>query len=69
MSGARRGETEEPHEHAGSEQTRDEDDHPDPILASPTANPRRTRVPPEGLHPKADQDDTETTDRPLREET
>ncbi|MBM0234306.1 hypothetical protein JNW91_22150 [Micromonospora sp. STR1_7] len=70
MSGARRrGETEEPHEPADSEQTRDEDDHPDPIRASPTANPRRTRVPPEGLHPKTDQDDPETSGPPPGEET
>ncbi|MEV7328320.1 hypothetical protein [Micromonospora sp. NPDC093244] len=69
MSGERRGEPGEPHEDADSEQARDEDDHPDPILASPTANPRRTRVPPEGLHPKTDQDDPETSDRRPREET
>ncbi|MGV9213177.1 hypothetical protein ACTFTM_15075 [Micromonospora sp. RB23] len=54
----------EPHEHAEAAKPRDEDDHPDPILAPPTANPRRTRVPAEGLHPKTDQDDPET-----REET
>ncbi|MEU7929491.1 hypothetical protein [Micromonospora sp. NPDC049801] len=57
MSGpAGREDHDEPHE--------DADEHPDPILAPPTANPRRTRVPAEGLHPKTDQDDPET-----REET
>ncbi|MCG5470940.1 hypothetical protein LADH09A_004912 [Micromonospora sp. LAH09] len=67
MSGpARRDEHEDPHEPAKS---RDEDDHPDPILAPPTANPRRTRVPAEGLHPKTDQDDPETSGPPPGEET
>jgi len=48
----------------------DDDEHPDPILASPTANPRRTRVPAEGLHPRTDQDDDpETAGPPRREET
>ncbi|MGC4853398.1 hypothetical protein ACLQ24_08355 [Micromonospora sp. DT4] len=70
MSGpARREDHEEPHEHAESAQPRDEEDHPDPILAPPTANPRRTRVPAEGLHPKTDQDDPETSGTRRREET
>ncbi|MEV4122057.1 hypothetical protein [Micromonospora sp. NPDC049645] len=70
MSGpARRDEREDPHEPAESAKPRDEDDHPDPILAPPTANPRRTRVPAEGLHPKTDHDDPETSDHRLREET
>ncbi|MEU7843894.1 hypothetical protein AB0B39_23370 [Micromonospora sp. NPDC049114] len=68
---ARRDDHEDPHEHAGSAKPRDEDDdeHPDPILAPPTANPRRTRVPAEGLHPKTDQDDPETSGHHRREET
>ncbi|MEU8184939.1 hypothetical protein AB0B85_11880 [Micromonospora sp. NPDC049044] len=67
MSGpARRDEHEDPPEPT---KPRDEDDHPDPILASPTANPRRTRVPAEGLHPKTDQDDPETSGKPPGEET
>ncbi|MET7866200.1 hypothetical protein [Micromonospora taraxaci] len=68
MSGpARRDENEDPHEPA---KPRDEDDHPDPILAPPTANPRRTRVPAEGLHPKTDQeDDPEASGHRRREET
>ncbi|MGC4813141.1 hypothetical protein ACLQ29_21665 [Micromonospora sp. DT228] len=67
MSGpARRDEHEDPHE---PERSRDEDDHPDPILAPPTANPRRTRVPAEGLHPKPDKDDPETSGKPPGEET
>ncbi|MCF0092137.1 hypothetical protein [Micromonospora sp. MH99] len=68
---ARRDDHEDPHEQAGSAKHRDEDDdeHPDPILAPPTANPRRTRVPAEGLHPKTDQDDPETSGHHRREET
>ncbi|MEV1075478.1 hypothetical protein [Micromonospora parva] len=68
MSGsARPDEHDEPHEPG---RPRDEDDeHPDPILAPPTANPRRTRVPAEGLHPKTDQDDPETSGPPPGEET
>jgi hypothetical protein len=67
MSGpARRDEHEDPHEPT---KARDEDEHPDPILAPPTANPRRTRVPAEGLHPKTDQDDPETSGKPPGEET
>ncbi|RLP96424.1 hypothetical protein [Micromonospora sp. CV4] len=70
MSGAaRRPEPEEPRERAESAESRDEDDHPDPILAPPTANPRRTRVPPEGLHPKTDEDGPETSGSPPGEET
>ena len=71
MSGpARRNEHEDPHEPAEPAKPRDdEDDHPDPILAPPTANPRRTRVPAEGLHPKTDQDDPETSGKPPGEET
>ncbi|WP_422740053.1 hypothetical protein ACN263_12980 [Micromonospora sp. WMMD729] len=65
MSGpAGREDHDEPREDADAAKHRDEDDHPDPILAPPTANPRRTRVPAEGLHPKTDKDDPET-----REET
>ncbi|MEU1587904.1 hypothetical protein [Micromonospora sp. NPDC005710] len=67
MSGsARTDDHEDPHQPA---ETRDEDEHPDPIPASPTANPRRTRVPAEGLHPKTDQDDPETSGPPPGEET
>ncbi|MBG6104404.1 hypothetical protein ACLQ3D_28220 [Micromonospora vinacea] len=67
MSGSAGGDDhEDPHQPA---KPRDEDDHPDPILASPTANPRRTRVPAEGLHPKTDQDDPETSGPPPGEET
>ncbi|GLZ59578.1 MULTISPECIES: hypothetical protein [Micromonospora] len=71
MSGpARRDDHEDPHEPAETAKPRDEDDeHPDPILAPPTANPRRTRVPAEGLHPKTDQDDPETSGPPPGEET
>ncbi|MEU8421875.1 hypothetical protein AB0C15_13465 [Micromonospora sp. NPDC048835] len=71
MSGsARQDDHEDPHEPAEPAKNRDEDDHPDPILASPTANPRRTRVPAEGLHPKTDQeDDPETSGHRRREET
>ncbi|WP_433554397.1 hypothetical protein ACQP08_15535 [Micromonospora zamorensis] len=67
MSGpARRDEHEDPHEPA---KPRDEEDHPDPILAPPTANPRRTRLAAEGLQPKTDQDDPEASGRRRREET
>ncbi|WP_410809383.1 hypothetical protein [Micromonospora sp. 067-2] len=71
MSGKARRPAEEPHEppHAADARDEDDDDHPDPILAPPTANPRRTRVPPGGLHPKTDQDDPETSGRRPREET
>lgn len=70
MSGPARGEDhEEPHEDAQDAEPRDEEEHPDPILAPPTANPRRTRVPAEGLHPKTDQEDPETSGPRRREET
>ncbi|MEU5906853.1 hypothetical protein [Micromonospora sp. NPDC047527] len=62
----RRPEPEEPH---APTESPDDEEHPDPILASPTANPRRTRVPAEGLHPKTDQDDPETSGPPPGEET
>ncbi|MFF5180392.1 hypothetical protein ACFY2Q_20395 [Micromonospora sp. NPDC000316] len=62
----RRPQPEEPHTPT---EPPDDDEHPDPIPASPTANPRRTRVPPEGLHPKTDQDDPETSGPPPGEET
>ena len=69
MSGPARRPAEQPDEPAESDESRDSDEHPAPILAPPTANPRRTRVPPEGLHPKTDQDDPETSGRRRREET
>jgi hypothetical protein len=70
MSGpARREEHEDPHQPAESAKPRDEDDHPDPILAPPTANPRRTRLAAEGLRPLTDQDDPETSGPPPGEET
>ncbi|RQX13849.1 hypothetical protein DDE19_24860 [Micromonospora ureilytica] len=70
MSGSgRRDDQEDPHEPAEPAKSRDDDDHPDPILAPPTANPRRTRVPAEGLHPKTDQDDPERSGPPPGEET
>ncbi|MEU9509190.1 hypothetical protein AB0D32_23255 [Micromonospora sp. NPDC048170] len=45
------------------EQTRDETDRTDPILAPPTANPARVRVPPEGLGQQGDDPEQAESDR------
>ncbi|MFC4018680.1 hypothetical protein ACFOW4_12120 [Micromonospora sp. GCM10011542] len=66
MSRAGRDPEPEPEEPAESPE---ESDHPAPILAPPTANPARVRVPPEGLHPKTDQEDPERSGSPPGEET
>ncbi|MGS2617441.1 hypothetical protein ACVCAH_23385 [Micromonospora sp. LZ34] len=39
------------------EESRDESERTDPIVAPPTANPARVRVPPEGLGRRTDDDE------------
>ncbi|GIJ24920.1 hypothetical protein Vqi01_00820 [Micromonospora qiuiae] len=51
------------------EQNRDEDDdRSEPIVAPPTANPRRVQVPEEGLGGQTDQGHPETSGSPPTEE-
>ncbi|MEU6078751.1 hypothetical protein [Micromonospora sp. NPDC047074] len=53
---------------SGPEETRDETDRTDPILAPPTANPARVRVPPEGPGQHGDEPAPAESDRRRREE-
>ncbi|MEH1102764.1 hypothetical protein [Micromonospora sp. CPCC 205561] len=50
------------------EETRDETDRTDPILAPPTANPARVRVPPQGQGEQGGEPDPAESDRRRREE-
>ncbi|WP_433393517.1 hypothetical protein [Micromonospora sp. KLBMP9576] len=50
------------------EENRDETDRSDPIVAPPTANPTRVRVPPEGVGQQGDDPEPAEPDRRRREE-
>ncbi|MDG4797395.1 hypothetical protein [Micromonospora sp. WMMD1082] len=50
------------------EETRDDDDRTDPIVAPPTANPSRVQVPAEGLVGQTDEGHPETPGTPPGEE-
>jgi hypothetical protein len=51
------------------EETQEETDRTDPILAPPTANPARVQVPPEGLgQQQGDEPEPGASDRRGREE-
>ncbi|MER7332751.1 hypothetical protein ACIBTZ_19000 [Micromonospora sp. NPDC049460] len=51
------------------EETQEETDRTDPILAPPTANPARVQVPPEGLgQQQGDEPEPAASDRRRREE-
>ncbi len=51
------------------EETRDDDERSDPILAPPTANPARVQVPPEGLGGQTDEGHPEPSGSPPGEES
>ncbi|MEV6811542.1 hypothetical protein [Micromonospora sp. NPDC051296] len=50
------------------EETRDDDERTDPIVAPPTANPARVQVPAEGLGGQTDEGHPEQSGSPTGEE-
>ncbi|NJP34568.1 hypothetical protein [Micromonospora thermarum] len=50
------------------EESREDTEPTEPIVAPPTANPARVQVPPEGLGQQADEPDPAAADRRWREE-
>ncbi|TWJ22019.1 hypothetical protein [Micromonospora endolithica] len=51
------------------EETRDDAERTDPIVAPPTANPARVQVPPEGPGRQTDEPDPAASERRRREES
>ncbi|MEU8301629.1 hypothetical protein AB0C04_30605 [Micromonospora sp. NPDC048909] len=58
----------EPEERREPAESTQEDEHPEPIQARPTANPARVRMPAEGLSRKKDEEDPEASGPPPEEE-
>ncbi|WP_199562423.1 hypothetical protein [Micromonospora deserti] len=50
------------------EETQENAERTEPIVAPPTANPARVQVPPEGLGQQTDEPDPAASDRRRREE-
>ncbi|RLK25156.1 hypothetical protein DER29_3142 [Micromonospora sp. M71_S20] len=50
------------------QETRDESERTDPIVAPPTANPARVRMPPEDVGQQGDDPEPAESDRRRREE-